>query len=79
MKTSLLVAAILAIVGGAICLGVAMNEIDYYLSNPYRTGVSGVMSWFAIGATLGCAAVAVVAFTARRMVNAPPPRGGSGG
>ena len=32
MKTALLVAAILAIVGGAICLGVVGNEIDHYTS-----------------------------------------------
>lgn len=69
MKTALLVAAILAIVGGAICLGVAVNEIDYYASHPNRTGVSGLLIWLALGAALGCAAVAVVAFAVRRLVD----------
>jgi hypothetical protein len=55
------VALILALVGALLCGGVALHEWDYYRSNPGRTGVSGVLIVFSIGATLGCLAAAALA------------------
>ena len=61
MKPAFLVAGILGIVAAVICAGVGVNEWLYYADHPNQTGVSGVMTFFAFGSTLGFAAVATVA------------------
>lgn len=51
----------LAIAGAVLCAGVALHEWSYYQDHPHRTGVAGVLVVLALGAALGCAAVALIA------------------
>jgi hypothetical protein len=61
MKPLTVVAVVLSLAGAALCAGVAVHEWQYHEDHPFATGVSGVLTVFAIGATLGCLAVAVLA------------------
>lgn len=66
MRSANVVAACLAVAGALLCAGVAFHEWSYYQDHPGRTGVSGVLTVFAIGAALGCIAVAVLAIATGR-------------
>ena len=61
MRPAAVVALVLALIGAALCAGVAVHERQYHEDHPFATGVSGVLTVLAIGATLGCLAVAALA------------------
>ena len=66
MKPLAAVALVLALAGALLCGWTAVNEWNYYQDHPGRTGVSGVLTAFAVGATLCCVAVALLAIVAGR-------------
>ena len=66
MKTSAVIALLLSIVGAILCAGVAIHEWNYHEDHPFATGVSGVLVVLALGAMLGCVAVAVFVYGQRR-------------
>jgi hypothetical protein len=66
MKPLAAVALVLALAGALLCGWTAVNEWTYYQDHPFRTGVSGVLTVLAVGATLGCLAVAVLAIAVGR-------------
>jgi len=61
VKPLAVTALVLSLIGAVLCAGVAFHEWQYHQDHPFATGVSGVLTVFAIGATLGCLAVAVLA------------------
>ena len=61
MKPLAVAALVLALIGAAMCAGVAIHEWNYHEDHPFATGVSGVLTLLASGAALGCLAVAALA------------------
>jgi hypothetical protein len=66
MRPLAVVALVLALIGAALCAGVAVHEWQYHEDHPFATGVSGVLTVLSIGATLGCLAVAALAIALGR-------------
>jgi hypothetical protein len=66
MRPLAVVALVLSLAGAALCAGVAIHEWQYHEDHPFATGVSGVLTVFAIGAMLGYLAVATLALALGR-------------
>lgn len=66
MRPVFVVSTFLALAGAVLCAGVAVHEWNYHEDHPFATGVSGVLTVLAIGAVLGCFAVAVLAIALGR-------------
>lgn len=59
-------AATAAIIGTVLCAWAALHEYTYWSDHPGRTGVSGILAVFALGAALIGAAVTLLAISAAR-------------
>ena len=56
----------LALVAGAVFVGVAVHELDYASAHPYAYGPAKVIAWGACAGTVLCIAVALLGYAITR-------------